>query len=131
MCKFYDKTSKTKIRISNSHIYICAKYIHCVQNCVASTNSSLRLTSDYNLFHDLFWSSTNTKQESQIKAPIDIIANYTELEIFPGRTFHIPKHSLWVNEAGHCCDVFFYRLMVCYGGLSRKIREKVKVEVEC
>ena len=31
-----------------------------------------------------------------------------EPEIFPGRTFHIPKHSIWLNEAGHCCDVFFY-----------------------
>ena len=42
---------------------------------VANTSGHFRLTSDYNLFHDLFWSSTNTKQESQIKAPIDIIAN--------------------------------------------------------
>ena len=75
------------------------------------------------------------------KAPINIIASHTELEVLPSLTFSIPKvQSL---EQKSCpsylhCGVLQIDGLVIYGGLKRRtqreseeLREKAKAEIKC
>ena len=91
-------------------------------------SSCNQLTFDYNLFF-IFIDKSNCatkifdcpsllvatlKAEYTVgKAPINIMASRTELEILPSLTFSIPKYCLWIHrDVCHFCTVVFCRLMV-------------------